>query len=118
MASELMTMNKEDLANALQRTRSYITNLKKSAAAPLNQGACTLAGWGGGISSGVIRAFIPEVFGLPVDLGLGIATSLIALTGAGDKLVDAVAVFGVGLAAPGFSRGTEGLIRGWMAEKK
>jgi len=40
------------------------------------------------------------------------------LLGAGDgKIWDATAVFGVGLAAPAFSRGTEGLIRGWMTAK-
>jgi hypothetical protein len=37
--------------------------------------------------------------------------------GAGEnKLWDATAVFGVGLAAPAFSRGTEKLIKDWMAK--
>ena len=82
------------------------------------QGAHTLSGWGGGIASGVIRAFVPELFGLPVDGALGVAISLLCLLKAGDSLVDATAVFGVGLAAPAFSRGTEGIIRNWMNQPK
>lgn len=109
-------MNKEELVNALTRTKNYIVNLKEKAQAPLQQGAFTLSGWGGGIVSGLVRAFVPEVFGVPVDGAVGVAISLLSLLGAGDKLWDASAVFGVGLAAPAFSRGTEGLIRGWMAK--
>lgn len=117
MASEaIQSMSKDELANALTRTRNYLSNLKEKAQAPLQQGAFTLSGWGGGIMSGVVRAFVPEVFGIPVDGAVGVGISLLSLLGAGDKLWDASAVFGVGLAAPAFSRGTEGLIRTWMAK--
>lgn len=117
MASEaIQTMSKDELVSALSRTKNYIANLRDKAQAPLQQGAFTLSGWGGGIVSGVVRAFMPEVFGVPVDGALGVAISLLSLMGAGDRLWDATAVFGVGLASPAFSRGTEGLIRGWMAK--
>jgi hypothetical protein len=118
MADAIQTMSKDELVSAVHRYKNYIINAKEKLQAPMAQGALTLSGWGGGIASGVIRAFVPEVFGVPVDGVLGVAISLFSLLGAGDgKIWDATAVFGVGLAAPAFSRGTEGLIRGWMTAK-
>lgn len=118
MAEAITTMSKDELVSAVNRYKNYIVNAKAKLQAPMQQGALTLSGWGGGIASGVIRAFVPEVFGVPVDGVLGVAISLFSLMGAGDgKLWDASAVFGVGLAAPAFSRGTEGLIRNWMSSK-
>lgn len=116
MAEPKQLMSKDELVDALTRTKKYIVNLREKAQAPLQQGAFTLSGWGGGVASGVVRAFMPEVFGVPVDGAVGVAISLLSLMGAGDRLWDATAVFGVGLASPAFSRGTEGLIRGWMAK--
>ncbi len=121
MATDLATlrdMSKDELISGLARAKAAAINLKEKLEAPMAQGANTLAGWGGGIASGVIRAFIPEVFGLPVDGTLGVLTSLLCLLKAGDSLVDATAVFGVGLASPAFSRGTEAIIKNWMATPK
>jgi hypothetical protein len=114
----IQTMSKEELLTGYQRMKAYITNAKAKIAAPMTQGTLTLSGWGGGIASGVVRTFVPEVFGVPVDGVAGVAISLLALLGAGDGAIyDAMAVFGVGLAAPAFSRGTEGLLRTWMEKK-
>lgn len=121
MATDLATlkeMNKDELITGLARAKAAAIKLRNDMAAPMEQGASTLAGWGGGIASGLIRAFIPEVFNLPVDGVLGVATSLLCLLKAGDSLVDATAVFGVGLAAPAFSRGTEAIVKNWMAQPK
>jgi len=114
----LREMNKDELISSLGKAKSALINLREKLEAPMAQGAHTMSGWGGGIVSGVIRAFVPELFGLPVDGALGVAISLLCLLKAGDSLVDATAVFGVGLAAPAFSRGTEGIIRNWMAQPK
>jgi len=121
MATDLATlrdMSKDELISAIARARAAAITLKKNLAAPMTQGASTLAGWGGGIASGLIRAFIPEVFGLPLDGVLGVGTSLLTLLKAGDSLADATAVFGVGLASPAFSRGTEAIVKNWMAQPK
>lgn len=121
MATDLATlrdMSKDELISGLARAKAAAINLKEKLEAPMAQGASTLAGWGGGVASGLIRAFIPEVFGLPVDGTLGVLTSLLCLLKAGDSLVDATAVFGVGLAAPAFSRGTEAIVKNWMAQPK
>lgn len=114
----LREMNKDELISSLGKAKSALINLREKLEAPMAQGSHTMSGWGGGIASGVIRAFLPELFGLPVDGTLGVAISLLCLLKAGDSLVDATAVFGVGLAAPAFSRGTEGIIRNWMAQPK
>jgi hypothetical protein len=118
MASEaIQTMSKDELVSAVHRYKNYIVSAKQKLQAPMQQGALTLSGWGGGITSGIVRAFVPEVFGVPVDGAIGVALSLFSLMGAGEnKLWDATAVFGVGLAAPAFSRGTEKLIKDWMAK--
>lgn len=117
MAEAIQTMSKDELVSAVHRYKNYIVNMKEKLQAPVQQGALTISGWGGAIGSGVIRAFVPEVFGVPVDGALGVALSLFSLLGAGDgKIWDATAVFGVGLAAPAFSRGTEGLIKQWMSK--
>lgn len=121
MATDLATLkswDKDELIQGLARAKAAALNLKNKLEAPMEQGASTLAGWGGGIASGVIRAFIPEVFGLPVDGVLGVLTSLFCLLKAGDSLVDATAVFGVGLASPAFSRGTQAIVQNWMAAPK
>ncbi len=114
----LRDMSKDELITGLARAKAAAINLKEKLEAPMAQGASTLAGWGGGVASGLIRAFIPEVFGMPVDGTLGVLTSLLCLLKAGDSLVDATAVFGVGLAAPAFSRGTEAIVKNWMAQPK
>jgi hypothetical protein len=104
MADALANLDKHELVAAVHRYKNYIVNAKEKLQAPMQQGA--------------LRAFVPEVFGVPVDGVIGVAISLFSLMGAGDgKIWDATAVFGVGLAAPAFSRGTEGLIRGWMTAK-
>jgi hypothetical protein len=120
MATDLATlrdMSKDELITGMARAKQTLQRIRTEMEAPMAQGAKTLAGWGGGVTSGVIRAFIPELFGLPVDGTLGVATSLLCLLKAGDSLVDATAVFGVGLSAPAFSRGTEALVKNWMASK-
>jgi hypothetical protein len=121
MATDLATlhgMTKDELVSGLARAKAALINVRDKLEAPMTQGASTLAGWGGGVASGLIRAFIPEVFGLPVDGVLGVLTSGLCLLKAGDSLVDATAVFGVGLAAPAFSRGTEAIVKNWMAQPK
>lgn len=113
-------MTKDQLVSAVERYqkyKQYIVNAKQKMAAPIEQFTLTASGWGGGVVSGVVRAFVPEVFGAPVDGVLGVLISLFALTGAGEQIWDATASFGVGLATPAFSRGVEGLIRGWMTAK-
>lgn len=110
-------MSKDDLISGMARAKQALVRIRTEMAAPMQQGASTLAGWGGGVASGVIRAFIPELFGLPVDGVLGVTTSALCLLKAGDSLADATAVFGVGLASPAFSRGTESLVKQWMSAK-
>lgn len=120
MATDLATlsdMSKSEAITSLARAKAAMVRLKESMAAPMEQGAATLAGWGGGVASGVIRVFIPEVFGLPVDGILGVTTSVLCLLKAGEPLFDATAVFGVGLASPAFSRGTEALVRQWTEKQ-
>ncbi len=118
MATDIQTMSKDELQSAYHRMKSYIQTTKAKVQAPMEQGALTLSGWGGGIVSGVVRVFIPELFGVPVDGVAGVAISLLSLLGAGDgKMWDVSAVFGVGLAAPAFSRGTEQLLRQWTEKK-
>lgn len=118
MTTAIQTMSKDELASAYQRMKAYIANTKAKVQAPMEQGALTLSGWGGGIVSGVVRVFLPEVFGVPVDGVAGVAISLLSLMGAGEgKMWDMSAVFGVGLAAPAFSRGTEQLLRQYTEKK-
>lgn len=115
----IQSMSKDELVNAYQRAKNYLATTKAKVQAPMEQGALTLSGWGGWIVSGVVQVYIPEVFGVPVDGVAGVAISLLSLLGAGDgKLWDASAVFGVGLAAPAFSRGTAAMIRQWSEDKK
>jgi len=114
----LATRSKEELAKGLASATTRLKNFIEGSKAPLMQLAHTGAGWGGGIASGVIRTFLPEVWGIPVDGTIGVITSLVCMAGAGDHLVDAVAEFGVGLAAPAFSRGTESIMRTWLAAPK
>lgn len=116
MAGE-MTMTKDEALSALTRAKNSLVKIKEAAEAPLAQGMCTLSGIGGGVASGVIRAYVPEVYGIPVDGALGVAISVLSLLGAGEKIYDATAVFGVGLAAPAFSRGTEALVQQWRTPK-
>lgn len=121
MATDLATlrdMSKDELISGLARAKAAAINLREKLEAPMTQGASTLAGWGGGIASGLIRAFIPELFGVPLDGALGVTTSLLCLLKAGNPLVDATSVFGVGLASPAFSRGTEAIVKNWMAQPK
>ena len=111
-------MTKEDLATGYLRLKNYLSKAKDKVQAPMAQGMLTLSGWGGGVLSGVVQYYVPEVFGFPVDGVAGVALSLFSLLGAGDnKLWDASAVFGVGLAAPAFSRGTTAMLH-QLLEKK
>ena len=114
----LATRSKEELARGMASLAHKMHGFIESKKAPLLQLAHTASGLGGGVVSGVIRTFLPELWGIPVDGTLGVITSLFCLAGAGDNLVDAVAEFGVGLAAPAFSRGTEGILRTWLAAPK
>lgn len=111
-SAAIQGMTKEELATGYQRLKSYVVKAKEKVQAPMEQGALTLSGWGGAVVSGAIQVYVPEVYGFPVDGVAGVAISVLSLLGAGDgKMWDAAAVFGVGLAAPAFSRGTASLIR-------
>lgn len=106
----LMNLSKEQLAKGYASAHSWLKNAKAKAEAPIKQGTRTVSGLLGGCVSGAVHAYIPEVMGLPVDGTLGVIISLGSLLYAGDTAADAAAVFGVGLAAPALSRGTESLI--------
>jgi hypothetical protein len=116
--SAIQGMTKDELVSAYARAKNYLATFKARAQAPMEQGALTLSGWGGGILSGVLRVYLPEVWGVPVDGALGVVISLASLMGAGEaKMWDASAVFGVGLAAPALSRGTENLLKQYTEKK-
>lgn len=110
-ASELGQLTRDELTKKAISMASMYNRLKQKGKAPLRQAAGTLAGFTGGAVSGVTHYYLPEVLGVPVDGAVGLLIALGSLSGAGDSLADAAAVFGVGLASPAVSRGVENGLR-------
>lgn len=117
-AHRLATLSKDELVNLAVRAKSYALKKAEALKKPARQGTHTIFGYAGGATSGLIRAFVPTVFGLSVDGWLGLLVSGFSLLGAGDIWVDSIATFGVGLTSPAISRTTEGALRSWFAQKK
>lgn len=117
-AHRFMALSKDELVNLAVRTKAHAVKVAEKLKKPAFQGTRTLFGYGGGLLSGVIRAFVPTVFGMSVDGWLGLIVSGVALVGAGDLWVDSIATLGVGMTAPAISRTTEGALRSWFAQSK
>jgi hypothetical protein len=114
----LAAMSKEELVAAAMRAKTHALRVGEALKKPARQGTHTVFGYAGAGTSGLIRAFIPTVFGLSVDGWVGLLVSGFSLLGAGDLWVDSIATFGVGMTAPAISRNVEGALRSWFSQAK
>ena len=117
-AHRLAAMSKDELVGLAVRAKAAAIRGAEALKKPARQGTHTLFGWAGGATSGVIRAFVPTIFGLSTDGWLGLLVSGFSLLGAGVIWVDSIATFGVGMTSPAISRTTEGALRSWFAQSK
>jgi hypothetical protein len=117
-AHRLAAMSKDELVSLAVRAKGHALRAAEALKKPARQGTHTIFGWAGGATSGVIRAFVPTIFGMSTDGWLGLLISGFSLLGAGDIWVDSIATFGVGMTSPAISRTTEGALRSWFAQSK
>ena len=108
------------LVEAHERASNRLAKIKEKYQEGVQRSMMAVGGLAGAAASGAIRGMgyskIPRT-DIDADLAVGGAAVLAAVTGMGGKQSDVLLAFGLGMAAPSISRGTEAAVGKWHASR-